>query len=157
MKPHHYEVSTIWTGNRGTGTSGYRDYLRDHEISADAKPGPIHGSSDPHFRGDRTRYNPEELLLGALSACHMLTLLHLCADAGIVVTEYRDDAAGTMRENPDWSGEFVSVTLRPRIKITDRARADETLALNHRAHQLCFIARSVNFPVLHEAEIIPCD
>jgi len=149
MKEHRYRIHTTWTGNLGTGTSGYRAYRRDHEISAPLKS-PIFGSSDPAFRGDPSRYNPEELLLAALSSCHMLTMLHLCADAGIVVTSYSDQPEGTMRENPDWSGEFVSVTLRPRITIVDMSRAEETLTLNHRARELCFIARSVNFPIEHE-------
>jgi organic hydroperoxide reductase OsmC/OhrA len=146
---HRYKIQTLWTGNLGTGTSGYRAYRRDHEISASSKS-TIFGSSDPAFRGDPSRYNPEELLLAALSSCHMLTMLHLCANAGIVVTAYSDEAEGAMRENADWSGEFVSVTLRPKIVITDLSRRDETIALNHRARELCFIARSVNFPVEHE-------
>ncbi len=105
------------------------------------------GSSDPHFRGDAARYNPEELLVASLSTCHMLWVLHLCGDAGIVVTGYRDEAEGAMRENADGSGEFVSVTLRPRMCISDVGRADEAIRLNRRAHELCFIARSVKFPV----------
>jgi organic hydroperoxide reductase OsmC/OhrA len=111
------------------------------------KAGAIPGSSDPHFRGDAARYNPEELLVASLSTCHMLWVLHLCADAGIVVTDYSDEAEGEMRLNADGSGEFVSVTLHPRLVIDGRARADEATQLNHRAHELCFIARSVNFPV----------
>src|SRR5215470_17206822 len=102
---HHYTITTRWTGNRGTGTSAYTAYARDHELSAAGKLAPIAGSSDPIFRGDRARYNPEELLVGALSACHMLWVLHLCADAGIVITEYIDEAAGEMIEHADGSGE----------------------------------------------------
>jgi organic hydroperoxide reductase OsmC/OhrA len=111
---------------------------------------PIAGSSDPLFRGDPARYNPEELLIGALSACHMLWVLHLCADAGIVVTEYIDDAEGEMVEHGDGSGEFKRVTLRPRIAITDAARAEEIAEIHQRAHHFCALARSVNFEVLCE-------
>jgi organic hydroperoxide reductase OsmC/OhrA len=147
MKDHRYKIQTRWTGNRGTGTSAYNAYARDHEVTAAGKAAPIPGSSDPHFRGDASRYNPEELLVASLSTCHMLWMLHLCADAGIVVIEYTDEAEGLMRENPDGSGEFVSVTLHPKITIDDPARTADAISLNHRAHQFCFIARSVNFPV----------
>ena len=153
-KEHHYSTLTKWTGNLGNGTSGYRAYSRDHEITASGKASPIRGSSDPKFRGDPSRYNPEELLVASLSACHMLWVLHLCADAGIVVTEYEDDASGEMAENEDGSGQFTSVTLRPRMTITEPERIEEANALHAKAHELCFIARSVNFPVAHEAVVM---
>ena len=146
-REHHYALSMRWTGNNGTGTSSYREYSRNHEISGEGKGQPIPGSSDPAFRGDRARYNPEELLVAALSTCHMLWLLHLCADAGVVITEYEDRPEGTMRENPDGSGEFTRVVLRPRVTLADPLRAGELEQLHHRAHELCYISRSVNFPV----------
>jgi organic hydroperoxide reductase OsmC/OhrA len=144
---HHFQVTTTWTGNRGSGTSGYRAYGRDHEIVAEGKLSAIPGSSSPVYRGDKDRYNPEELLVAALSACHMLWVLHLCADAGIVVNDYRDEAKGDMELNPDGSGQFSEVVLRPILRIADVSRAHELDAIHHRAHELCFIARSVNFPV----------
>jgi organic hydroperoxide reductase OsmC/OhrA len=146
---HEFRMSTRWTGNRGSGTSSYKAYGRDHELSGPAKTSGIPGSSDSAFRGDGSRYNPEELLVGSLSACHMLWMLHLCADAGIVVTEYSDDAVGTMVEHDNGAGEFTRVVLRPRMKIADASRAGEVTALHHRAHAMCFIARSVRFPVEH--------
>jgi len=146
-RSHVYHVTNRWTGNLGEGTASYRAYSRNHELAAPGKAAAIQGSSDPLFRGDPTRYNPEELLLGALSACHMLWVLHLCADAGIVVTEYTDDATGEMMEHPDGSGEFVRVVLHPRMTITDAARIADASALHQRAHAVCAIARSVNFPV----------
>ena len=150
-KTHNYETRTVWTGNTGTGTSGYRAYDRAHEISASGKP-PIPGSSDPNFHGDATRYNPEELLVASLSACHMLWYLHLCSENGIVVTTYIDEAHGTMAETTDGGGRFTEVTLRPAVTI---ASGDGELAqqLHKRAHELCFISRSVNFPVRCESEI----
>jgi organic hydroperoxide reductase OsmC/OhrA len=154
VKKHHYTTHVNWTGNDGLGTAAYNVYRRDHEIAGPGKSVIIPGSSDPHFRGDGSRYNPEELLVASLSTCHMLWMLHLCANAGIVITNYADAAEGVMNENPDGSGEFESVTLHPRIAITDAARADEVVALNHRAHELCFIARSVKFPVAHEPVVI---
>ncbi|HWZ84510.1 MAG TPA: OsmC family protein [Terriglobales bacterium] len=151
MKQHTYQVQVDWTGNNGDGTKSYTSYRRDHTIVVEGKA-PIPGSSDPSFRGDRTRYNPEELLVASLSSCHMLWYLHLCAVNHVTVVEYQDAASGVMKENDDGSGEFVRVVLRPRVKITagDRERA---LALHHEAHKHCFIARSVNFPVEIEPEI----
>jgi organic hydroperoxide reductase OsmC/OhrA len=146
-REHHYAITTTWTGNRGSGTSDYRAYGRDHEIFAEGKAARVPGSADPHFRGDPARYNPEELLVAALSACHMLSFLHACADAGIVVTEYRDSPTGTMAAHSDGSGNFTRVTLHPHVTITDATRIPEVAALHDKAHHLCFIARSVNFPV----------
>jgi organic hydroperoxide reductase OsmC/OhrA len=150
-REHRYSVTVTWTGNTGTGTSTYRSYERAHEISAEGKPA-IGASSDPVFRGDRTRWNPEELLVAALSSCHQLSYLHLCADVGIVVVEYVDHAEGWMVETPDGSGQFTRVVLRPKVTISagDAAKAKE---LHHEAHAKCFIARSVNFPVENEPEI----
>jgi organic hydroperoxide reductase OsmC/OhrA len=156
VKEHHYQLLTTWTGNRGSGTSDYRAYSRDHEITVpgDQKSVPIPGSSDPAFLGEGSRYNPEELLIAALSACHMLWVLHLCAEAGIVVTSYEDSPTGTMRENQDGSGEFTVVVLHPRMAIADRSKIEQARYLHHRANQMCFIARSVNFEVSHEPEIV---
>jgi len=153
-REHQYRITTTWTGNLGTGTSDYRAYSRNHEIKILGKRAPIPGSSDQAFRGDPARYTPEELLVASLSTCHMLWFLHLCADAGIVVTEYEDAAHGFMAEHPDGSGEFTRVVLRPRVVITDLARLSDAAALHHRAHDLCFIARSVNFPVEHEPVVV---
>jgi organic hydroperoxide reductase OsmC/OhrA len=151
-REHRYEVRLVWTGNTGRGTADYRAYTRDHELSAGEAP-PIEGSSDPSFRGDKARWNPEQLLVASLSACHKLWYLHLCADAGIVVTAYRDRATGTMLEDEDGAGQFVEVTLRPEVELD--AGADHELAqrLHDEAARKCFIARSVNFPVRHESVI----
>jgi organic hydroperoxide reductase OsmC/OhrA len=146
-KTHTYEIRTQWTGNRGSGTSSYNGYSRDHEIAAPGKAAVLQCSSDKEFRGDGSRYNPEELLVCALSSCHMLWFLHLCADAGIVVLSYEDQAQGVMRENADGSGQFVDVVLNPQVALADSADAERAEALHHRAHHLCFISRSVNFPV----------
>jgi len=146
MKQHTYEVRVDWTGNDGEGTKTYKGYRRDHTITAEGKP-QIHGSSDPSFRGDRSRYNPEELLVASLSSCHMLWYLHLCSVNHITVLDYRDAATGVLEELENGSGEFVRVALRPTVTVSagdDLARA---LALQSDAHRLCFIARSVKFPV----------
>jgi len=146
MAAHHYRLAVEWTGNRGTGTSGYRDYERSHVIRADGKPD-IAGSSDPAFRGDAARWNPEELLLASASACHKLWYLHLCADAGIVVTAYVDHAEATL--NGD---RFERIVLRPHVTIS---AGDRELAarLHHQAHEECYIAKSVNFPIDCEPSI----
>jgi len=153
-RQHSYEVSTRWTGNRGSGTSGYRAYSRDHEIRAAKKAVSILGSSDPAFRGDPSRYNPEELLVASLSACHLLWYLHLCADAGIVVLDYADSAQGVMQETADGGGRFTEVVLRPRVRIRRDDQKAEALRLHDEAHRLCFIANSVNFEVRHASEIV---
>lgn len=146
MRQHTYQCEIEWTGNDGQGTKSYASYRRDHVIHSAGKP-QIPASSDPNFRGDKTRYNPEELLVASLSSCHMLWYLHLCAVNKITVVEYRDVAEGVMRENPDGSGEFVSVTLRPRVLILEDDKRAQATDLHHEAHSLCFISRSVNFPV----------
>ncbi|MFV0624128.1 OsmC family protein [Sphingomonas sp. ac-8] len=148
-KAHRYAVAIEWTGNTGAGTQGYAGYSRDHQLTAADKPA-IPGSSDPHFRGDADRWNPEELLVGALAACHQLWYLHLCASAGIRVLAYRDAATGVMHENGDCSGEFASVTLRPEVTLAPGDDVDRARALHGEAARLCFIARSVRFPVRHE-------
>ncbi len=150
---YSFRVELRWTGNRGVGTRDYRAYGREHEIRGEAKP-VLLGSSDPAFRGDRTRYSPEELLVASLSACHMLWYLHLCADRGIVVSEYRDDPTGRMETGPDGAGRFIEVTLRPAVRLA-AGDAGEALALHTAAHSKCYIASSVNFPVRHEPRILP--
>jgi organic hydroperoxide reductase OsmC/OhrA len=151
-KEHIYQINLVWTGNQGTGTKTYTGYSRAHEISIEGKP-IIVGSSDPHFRGDASRYNPEELLVAALSACHMLYYLHLCADAEIVVIDYADEATGKMAETADGGGHFTEVVLKPRLQISKESDVEKAIELHHKAHELCFIANSVNFPVLMEAQI----
>lgn len=146
MKRHTYEVQVEWTGNDGEGTRTYNGYRRDHTIACAGKPH-ILGSSDPLFCGDRSRHNPEELLVASLSACHMLWYLHLCAVNHVSVLDYRDAASGVMEEHEDGSGEFVRVTLRPTVRVGPGDDQDKALALHQQAHHLCFIARSVSFPV----------
>jgi organic hydroperoxide reductase OsmC/OhrA len=154
-REHRYQVDLVWTGNRGSGTSGYRAYDRSHDVSVPGSDKPaLSCSSDPSFRGDPTRWNPEELLVASLSACHQLWYLHLCAEAGVIVTEYLDHATGLMAEAPDGGGVFLGVTLHPVVSVTRDSNAAEALALHDRAHALCFIANSVNFPVAHEPQIV---
>jgi organic hydroperoxide reductase OsmC/OhrA len=152
-KQHHYTVQLRWTGNTGSGTASYRDYERAHDITVGGKPA-IAGSSDPAFRGDANRWNPEELLVASLAACHKLWYLGLCAQHGIVVVAYEDEAEGCMVEEPGGAGQFTSVTLRPRVTIAAGADATAAAALHDQAHAMCFIARSVNFPVTHDATIV---
>lgn len=149
---HTYPIRMRWTGNTGTGTREYRGYERAHEYSVEGKP-VIPGSSDPNFRGDRTRYNPEELLVMSLSSCHMLWYLHLCAESKIEVVDYVDDAVGSMIETPDTGGHFVEVVLRPVVTIAAGGDAARAESIHARAHHLCFVANSVNFPVRCEPTI----
>lgn len=144
---HCYQTRVTWTGNIGTGTSGYKTYERSYEISAENKA-VIAGSSDPAFRGDRTRWNPEELLVASLSACHKLWYLHLCADAGIVVLEYFDDAEGVMEEQSGGLSRFTQVRLQPHVTVSAGSDSRKAYTLHEAAHSKCFIANSVNFPVV---------
>lgn len=148
-KQHQYNLTITWTGNKGEGTSTYRSYDRSHTISAENKSDVL-ASSDPAFRGDKTRYNPEELLVASLSSCHMLWYLHLCAEAGIVVVEYTDKAAGTMVETADGGGHFTEVTLYPLVIVAEESMIAKANELHHQANKLCFIAKSCNFPVHHQ-------
>src|SRR5579872_2082867 len=145
-KTHHYELTVTWTGNTGTGTSGYQAFERSHEVTVAGKP-TIAGSADPAFRGARERWNPEELLVASLSQCHMLWYLVLCAKEGIVITEYVDHPSGTLVETPDGGGHFEEVALQPHVTITTPERIERAIALHERAHDLCYVANSVNFPV----------
>lgn len=152
-KVHHYAITIQWTGNTGTGTSTHSGYERRYEISAGTQKPPIPGSSDPAFRGDSARWNPEELLVASLAACHKLWYLHLCADAGIVVLGYRDHAEGEMEEAADGSGRFQRVILRPEVIVLSGSDVVMARELHAAAHAMCFIANSVNFPVQHEPDI----
>ncbi|GAA4796896.1 OsmC family protein [Olivibacter ginsenosidimutans] len=146
---HFYHLQTKWIGNLGSGTKNYRSYARNYTINISGKP-PIYGSSDPSFVGDATKHNPEELLLAALSSCHMLWYLHLCAEAAIVVLDYQDNAQATMIENTDGSGFFKEVVLNPTVKVADESMLSIATKLHEKANQYCFIANSVNFPVHHQ-------
>jgi organic hydroperoxide reductase OsmC/OhrA len=150
---HRYEVTVRWTGNSGRGTSDYLGYGRDHEVEGEGKTA-IPGSSDPAFRGDAARWNPEELLVAALAQCHMLWYLHLCASRGVVVTDYTDTPVGTMAmDAAGGGGQFTEVVLRPAVTVTDPAMTDQARALHDEIGALCFIARSVNFLVRHEPAV----
>ena len=151
-REHHYALELTWTGNLGTGTTNIRGYEREHLVTA-PDAGTLRGSSDPAFRGDPTRWNPEQLQVAAVAQCHMLTYLSLAAEAGVVVTAYADKPEGTMRENRDGSGEFVSVTLRPHVTVAPGSDEKTAQELHDRVGDLCFIARSVNFPIGHEPTV----
>jgi len=152
-RSHEYKTHMVWTGNLGEGTKTYRSYKRNFTLTAPGKP-ELLGSSDHAFRGDADRYNPEDMLVAALSSCHMLSYLHLCAINDIVVTAYEDHASGTMEERPDGSGVFTHVQLNPKVTITPESDAEKAESLHHKAHELCFIANSVNFPVENSPTIL---
>jgi organic hydroperoxide reductase OsmC/OhrA len=150
---HNYKLTVKWTGNTGTGTSNYKEFERSHTIVVETKPD-ILGSSDPAFRGDKTKHNPEDLLLASISSCHMLWYLHLCAVAGIIVTDYIDIATGIMVETESGGGKFTEVTLNPTVTLTDISMTEKASELHKKANELCFIANSLNFPVYHRTTCI---
>ncbi|MET4084103.1 organic hydroperoxide reductase OsmC/OhrA [Pedobacter sp. UYP30] len=145
---HNYNLTVKWTGNKGTGTSGYRDFERSHLIIVDNKT-EILGSSDPAFLGDKTKHNPEELLVASISSCHMLWYLHLCSEAGVIITDYIDNATGIMFETSNGGGHFTEVTLNPIVTVMEIAMIEHAIELHEKINELCFIANSVNFPVRH--------
>jgi len=149
---HNFEVRLEWSGNLGEGTSDYRGYSRHNEITAVGKHS-IDGSSARVFHGSADRWNPEELLISALSQCHMLSYLHVAVSRGIIVTAYHDEVSGTMKQTDNGGGHFTSVTLRPVVTIA-AGSVDEAMNAHAEANQKCFIASSVNFPVLHQPRII---
>ena len=152
-REHTYTTTITWKGNNGAGTIAYDAYARDYEIACDGKA-TIRGSADSLYMGDAKRPSPEEMLVAALSACHMLWYLHLCAASVVVVEAYQDSADGLMLTHPDGSGEFNKVTLRPCVTISAKSDAAEAMRLHMKANEMCYIARSVNFPVHHEPESV---
>ena len=149
---HQYSAHLTWTGNQGEGTANCKAYTRDYDIDCEGKP-VVKGSADPAYYGDAARHNPEDMLLASLSACHMLWYLHLCALRKVVVTAYEDFAEGALEVNSNGSGQFTRVELQPRGTITPESDAEMAEQLHERANAMCFVARSVNFPVTHNPTI----
>ena len=150
MAQHNYTARVVWTGNRGQGTSGYRAYDRTWNVETPGKP-VIPCSNDPLLGGDPTLHNPEDMLISALSACHMLWYLHLASDAGVVVEAYVDDPIAVGETQPSGAGRFLGATLRPKITLAPGSDPEAADRIHDRIHKVCFIARSVNFPVPYEA------
>jgi organic hydroperoxide reductase OsmC/OhrA len=149
MKEHNYHTNLQWTGNTGKGTETYRGYERAHLISVEGKH-IIEASSDPSFRGDKTKYNPEEMFVASLSSCHMLWFLHLCSDVAVIVLEYTDAAVGKMIESDDGNGKFSEVILHPSVKVKESWMLEKIDLIHEKANAFCYIANSCNFPVRHE-------
>ncbi|WP_270087978.1 OsmC family protein [Sphingobacterium sp. SYP-B4668] len=148
MKQHIYTSQIVWTGNNGTGTDHYKNYERSHIIAVPHKQ-VIEGSSDPAFRGDHTKHNPEDLFLSSLSSCHMLWYLHFCAAQHIIVEEYMDMAEGIMLEERDGRGYFSEVTLHPTVVVKTEDMIQTAIELHQKANEYCFMANSVKFPIKH--------
>ena len=153
MKQHDYTARVVWTGNRGQGTATYKGYDRTWNVETPGKP-VIHCSNDPLLGGDPTLHNPEDLLIAALASCHMLWYLHLASNAGIAVQGYRDDPLAVGEGEIGGAGRFLRATLRPEIVVpagTDLAKAE---AIHHEISKVCYIARSVIFPVSYAATYV---
>ncbi len=157
MKSHQFNGSLEWSGNLGSGTSAYDQYGRNFEVNTPGKF-PIQGSADPAFRGDAERINPEDFFLNALSSCHMLWYFHLCADAGVIVVDYRDEYAGFLEIGEGGVGRMTSVVLHPHVTIDAQASVanalDLAIELHHKAHEKCFIANSVTTAVSCEPTVV---
>ena len=149
---HDFPSRVVWTGNRGSGTSAYEDYDRTWDMAVEGKE-VLHCSNDPLLGGDPSKYNPEDMLIAALSSCHMLWYLHLCSKAGVTVTSYEDFPVGIGESEPSGKGNFVEAVLNPKIIITADSDAEKAVSLHDEIHKYCFIARSVNFPVRYEIKV----
>lgn len=145
-KEHHYKLTTVWTGNTGDGTKNVRTYDRSHTTTIQGKPELFLTTDNPAV-GDKSKLNPEDLLVTALSSCHLLSYLYLCSLEGIVVTAYTDNATGLMIEKAIGGGSFQEVTLQPIVFVTDESMVEKAIVLHHKAHEICYIANSVNFEV----------
>ncbi len=143
---HHYKITAIWQGNKGTGTSSVKAYDRSHTVSVAGKPD-LHLTTDNPHVGDKSKLNPEDLLVTAVSSCHMLSYLYICAMEGVVVTEYIDRATGTMVEYEEGGGQFREITLNPVVTVLDESMVERSIELHHKAHDICYIANSVNFEI----------
>ncbi|PKV51150.1 organic hydroperoxide reductase OsmC/OhrA [Aquimarina sp. MAR_2010_214] len=154
MKHYQYNATVKWTGNEGSGTKNYKSYTRDHSILIEGKYQEILASSDPSFLGDKTRYNPEDLFISSLSACHMLWYLHLCSVHKIIVIDYIDKAVGVMVESKDGSGKFKQVTLNPVVTIENEGMVEKANEIHSEANKMCFIANSCNFKIEHNPKTI---
>jgi organic hydroperoxide reductase OsmC/OhrA len=148
-KQHRYRSTVTWTGNTGAGTANYKAYERAHVIAAPGK-GEIAGSSDANFRGDASRWNPEDMFVASASTCHMLWYLHLCAVNDVVVLDYRDEPEGLMIEEASGSGAFARIVLKPQVKLAAASSEQRARELHHEAHKMCFIANSVKCEIVTE-------
>lgn len=143
---HHYNITTEWTGKTAEGTKNVKKYNRTHTITNQGKPELILTTDNPHV-GDKTKLNPEDLLVSSISSCHMLSYLYVCALEGIVITSYIDNANGIMTENVTGGGSFKEVTLNPVFSVADENMVEKAIELHHKAHEICYIANSVNFEI----------
>jgi organic hydroperoxide reductase OsmC/OhrA len=148
----HYTTRVTWLGNLGSGTETYAGYGRAYRVEVEGKPALL-GSADPAFRGEADKHNPEQLFLAAISSCHMLTYLALCARSGIRVLDYTDDAQAVLRLEPGGGGAFEQVVLQPRVTVSGHSDVTRAAALHDEAHAHCFIARSCSVPVIHRPSI----
>ncbi|MEO0327140.1 MAG: OsmC family protein [Pseudomonadota bacterium] len=151
-KKHEFPSRIRWTGNQGMGTSSYTAYQRTWDMCLDGKE-VLSCSNDPMLGGDPSKYNPEDILIAALSSCHMLWYLHLCSQADVTVLAYEDNPVGIGNSEPSGKGHFVEAVLRPSITITPDSDREKAISLHDEIHKYCFIARSVNFPVRFEPEL----
>ena len=147
---HLFKASINWTSSQNQQQSEKKFYSKSHKIKLEGKPILI-VSAAKAFKGNPELYNPEDLLLSSLVSCHMMSYLYVCSQNGIEVLEYSDNAEATLEVSPDGSGRFVEVTLNPKITISNSNQIQQALDLHQKANQLCFIANSCNFPVLHNA------
>lgn len=148
---HRFQALITWTGAAKGPAESYKTYSREYRVEIEGKPDLTASAAAP-FYGDATLHNPEDLLLAAISGCHLLSYLAIAARQGVVVTAYTDEATATMAFK-DGKMRFIEATLRPRVTLTPESDREKAMTMHHQANQECFIANSLNFPVSHEPEI----
>ncbi len=121
---------------------------KTHQVFIDDKS-PLTVSAAKAFKGDETKYNPEDLLLSALASCHMMSYFYVCAQNGIELIDYKDEAVGVLELKADGSGAFTSVVLNPVVTISKSEMIDKAVSLHKEAHSICFIAHPCNVLISH--------
>lgn len=145
---HIFKVALSWFSTEKVASPKSKVYSKSHHISIEGKSD-LAISAAKAFKGDPSLYNPEDLLLSSLVSCHMMSYLYLCDQNNIEVISYTDHAEAILEVNSDASGRFVEVILKPAVVILNPEQIALALDLHKKANQLCFIANSCNFPVMH--------
>ena len=151
---HHFEATVRWPAESTQKLPPDPAFSRNAILGS---PGhaDVPGSAPTVFGGDATRYNPEELVTLALAHCHMLTYLALAAKKRVAVLAYEDRATVELGKDPvSGKMKLLSAQLRPKVTVARGTDVNEALAMHAKAHEYCFVANSVNFPVANAPEIV---
>ena len=147
---HLFKAKLNWNSIPKEVITNTKRYTKTHQIAIDGKE-ILNVSAAKAFKGDPNLYNPEDLLLSSVVSCHMMSYLYVCSQNDITVVSYQDNAEGTLEVLENGSGRFVEIRLNPSVIIKEKEKIAQALSLHTKASELCFIANSCNFPILHFA------